>query len=549
MKFIPEILLALLILVQCIVAPKLVKRAKIDTKIPAYIPLVHFLPLLKVIGRPWWWFILLLVPGVNLIMLSILNVEIGIVFNQRSTKQQWIFGALPWYALYILAFKDVQAEYVGPRDWKGKKKSFGREWGEAILFAVVAASIIRTFFLEAFTIPTPSMESSMKVGDYLFVSKVTYGAKIPQTPVSMPFVHNALPGGLTNSYVEWFSLPYMRLPGYGKVERYDPVVFNFPNGDTVVLDPFYVGHDYHALLRSEALYEATMKVGPASAFDEYTFNRSKYENMARQNFTEKKICKHCGRGNLKIEGTRDRPTDKKEMYIKRCIGLPGEEIKIDAGQVYINGNAIENKPGMMWNYAIPAASVNKVQKKLEKLKSELSPSPYESDMVLMPLTESEANDVRNMSPELAGISRHLDSTYKHQPLPIYPNAAEFPYVTWTSDFFGPLVIPSAGWTIELNKDNFIRYQRVINAYEGQTCEMRNGKFLINGQETNSYTFLYNYYFMMGDNRHHSADSRFWGFVPETHIVGKAVFTWFSKENMEYHGSNKIRWNRIFRLVD
>jgi signal peptidase I len=393
------------------------------------------------------------------------------------------------------------------------------------------------------------MESSMKVGDYLFVSKITYGAKIPQTPVSLPFVHNALPGGLTNSYVNWFSLPYFRLPGYGKVNRYDPVVFNFPNGDTVMLDPYFVGHDYHALLRNEAMYEATNQVGEAMAYDTYIANRAKYENLARNNFEQKKICRSCGRGNLKIEGTRWRPTDKKEMYIKRCIGLPGEEIKIIAGQVYINGAAIENKVGMMWNYSIPTTSIQKVQKRLEKLKSELSENPYDANSLLLPLTDSEANTVRSMSPELAGITRFLDSTYKHQPLPIYPNSAEAPFVSWTSDFFGPIVIPAKGMTIDMTHENFIRYQRVINAYENKTCVESNGKVFINGEAASNYTFEQNYYFMMGDNRHHSADSRFWGFVPETHVVGKAVFTWFSKENTDYHGNNKIRWDRIFRLVD
>ena len=287
MNLIPWILLLLLIAIQCATTPAFMKRSGLDFKLPGFIPILHFLPLLKIIGRPWYWFLLLLVPGVNLIMLVIVNVEVGIVFNQRSAASQWKFGALPWYALYELAFKKNEEKYVGPRNWKDKKKSWGREWGEAILFAVVAASIIRSFTFEAFTIPTPSMEASMKVGDYLFVDKFTYGTRLPMTPVSIPFFHTAIPGGLTNSYLSWFSLPYLRTPGFGKVERFDPVVFNFPNGDTVLIDPYYVGHNYSELLRNEAI---TMAGGN---IDTYLSDKAKYDAMARNNFNDKKVCKSC----------------------------------------------------------------------------------------------------------------------------------------------------------------------------------------------------------------------------------------------------------------
>jgi signal peptidase I len=246
----PEFLFVVLILIYCITLPKILARANQKSWL-SYIPVLQFIPFVKAIGRPWYWVLLLLVPGVNFIMMAIINVELGIVFNYRSTKEQWMFGALPWYRLYTLAFQQTDSTYIGPRSWEGKKKSFGREWGEAILFAVVAATVIRSFFLEAFTIPTPSMEKSMMVGDYLFVSKFSYGTKLPQTPMSVPFVHNALPfNGLPNSYVDWFSLPYLRLPGIGEVERYDPVVFNFPHGDTIIVDPYYAGHDYYSILKN-----------------------------------------------------------------------------------------------------------------------------------------------------------------------------------------------------------------------------------------------------------------------------------------------------------
>ena len=551
MNLIPWILLLLLIAIQCATTPALMKRSGLTFKLPGFIPILHFLPMLKIIGRPWYWFLLLLVPGVNLIMLVIVNVEMGIVFNQRSAGSQWKFGALPWYALYELVFKKNEEKYVGPRNWKDKKKSWGREWGEAILFAVVAASIIRSFTFEAFTIPTPSMEASMKVGDYLFVDKFTYGTRLPMTPVSIPFFHNAIPGGLTNSYVEWFSLPYMRTPGFGKVERFDPVVFNFPNGDTVLIDPYYVGHNYYELLRNEAITMAGNNV------ELYLSDKAKYDAMARNNFNEKKTCKSCrentpgGRGNLKIGGTRHRPLDKKEMYIKRCIGLPWETLEVRDGQVYINGSAIENKVGMMWNYIVSVSSpsaISKLQRDFGKLNSELQIANQEGTELLVPLTTDEANRMRGMTSDFPSVVQFQDTSSDNS-LSIYPNAADYPFNAWTSDRFGPLTIPAEGMTIEMSHDAFVRYGRVIGAYEGNSIQEKDGKIFINGQEAATYTFKQNYYFMMGDNRHHSADSRFWGFVPEDHIVGKAVFTWFSKENMDYHGSNKIRWDRIFHLVD
>jgi signal peptidase I len=551
MNLIPWILLFLLIAIQCATTPALIKRSGLEFKLPGFIPILHFLPLLKIIGRPWYWFLLLLVPGVNLIMLVIVNVEVGIVFNQRSAKDQWKFGALPWYALYELAFKKNEEKYAGPRNWKDKKKSWGREWGEAILFAVVAASIIRSFTFEAFTIPTPSMEASMKVGDYLFVDKFTYGTRLPMTPVSIPFFHNAIPGGLTNSYLDWFSLPYMRTPGFGKVERFDPVVFNFPNGDTVLIDPYYVGHNYYELLRNEAITLAGGNI------DTYLSDKSKYEAMARNNFNDKKVCKSCrentpgGRGNLKIGGTRYRPLDKKEMYIKRCIGLPWETLEVRDGQVFINGSAIENKAGMMWNYLISVSSpsaISKLQRDFGKLNSELQMMNQEGNLLLVPLTSDEAYKMKGMTADFPSVVQFQDTTTDNS-LSIYPNSADYPFSEWSSDRFGPMTIPAEGMTIEMSHDAFVRYSRVIGAYEGNSIAEKDGKIFINGQEAATYTFKQNYYFMMGDNRHHSADSRFWGFVPEDHIVGKAVFTWFSKENMDYHGSNKIRWDRIFHLVD
>ncbi|MDZ4750441.1 MAG: S26 family signal peptidase [Flavobacteriales bacterium] len=555
---IPWILLILLILVQAATLPTLLKKTEIKSPL-AYIPILHFLPWLRVIHRPWYWFILLLIPGVNLIMFVIINVEMGIAFNKRATKDQWFFGILPWAALFLLAFRDKEAQFVGPRDWTGKKKSFAREWGEAIVFAVVAASIIRTFFVEAFTIPTGSMEKSMLVGDFLFVSKMAYGAKVPQTPVSLPFVHNALPGGMTNSYTNWFTLPYFRLPGYSEVHRFDPVVFNYPYGDTIIVDPYFAGHNYYEILRGEAMLIAGKDLGrpmfaaiDTLAMSQYLTKPSYYESKARENF-ESGISYKCAisKGSNKpwpIEGIRYRPMDKKENYIKRCIGLPGDNLSIEDRQVMINDQAIENPAGLAWNYIIQvksAAALARVMDKFSLVESEIQ--NLGNSAFNVPLSLEQSKMLEGMS-DIIHYEISNEELEENNLMAMYPNSAMEPFIKWTVDNYGPIHIPAMGEQIELTLQNVELYKRIIHAYEGNDLELRDGKVFINGVESTTYTFKDNYYWMMGDNRHHSADSRFWGFVPETHLVGRASFTWFSRERADYHGSTKVRWNRMFRFV-
>ena len=558
----PEIFLLLLIAVYCICLPPLIKRAG-HNHILGYIPIVQFIPFLKVIHRPWWWIILLLLPGVNLLMIVIINVELGIAFNQRKVGQQWLFGALPWVAIPQLAFAKKDEAFVGPREWKRKKKSTQREWGEAILFAVVAASVIRSFFVEAFTIPTPSMEKSMLVGDYLFVSKMSYGAKLPQTPVSIPFVHNTIPGSMANSYVEWFKLPYFRLPGWSDVERFDPVVFNFPNGDTILVDPVLSGHDYYSFVRKEGMQMAATKVksnggNPNDASQlvpEYANNRAKYDAIARAHFAENKICYSCGAGGMKIGGIKARPIDKEENYIKRCIGLPGEDLKIINRQVYIDDQPIENPQEMMWNYRFALSNPAAMDRILKEFDIPNTPDNISmagkdstgAQVYITPFTEEGYQKMKNRS-DVIFIQVENDTVAWDNPFEMYPNSNMAPFNSWTRDNFGPIHIPAQGETIELSPTNVDLYRRVITSYEGNTMEVKSDGVYINGEKATQYTFQYNYYWMMGDNRHHSADSRYWGFVPETHVVGKAVFTWFSKENHDLPRDGKIRWNRMFRFV-
>lgn len=561
----PEFLFVVLILIYCVTLPKILARAGQNSWM-AYVPILQFIPFVKAIGRPLYWVLLLLVPGVNFIMMAIINVELGIAFNFRTTKEQWLFGALPWYRLPALAYQQKDAVYIGPRSWEGKKKSFGREWGEAILFAVVAATVIRSFFLEAFTIPTPSMEKSMMVGDYLFVSKFSYGTKLPQTPMSFPFLHNALPfNGLPNSYVDWFSLPYLRLPGIGEVERYDPVVFNFPHGDTIIVDPYYAGHDYYSILKNEAMYLAAPYATTwEQQYNVYASNPAKYEAMARKNFTEKKICVSCGlsersRKGHPIGGIRYRPIDKKENYIKRCVGLPGETLSIEHRKVKINGQFIDELDGMMHTTIIQTAdnvSIKKLQAKYSVNLNDIRVSQipdsngyFAPNVFELPLTAKQAEEMKK-SKEIVWFDVLDDTTADQAPGTMYPNSRNPKFAQWTVDNFGPIVIPAEGMTVPLNDDNFDLFQRVIRVYEHHNL-VRTGKnkFLLDGQPATQYTFAQNYYWMMGDNRNNSLDSRYWGFVPEDHIVGKAVFTWFSKADPKYQGHSGIRWDRMFKLVD
>ncbi len=562
---IPEFLFVVLILIYCVTLPKILPRAGQKSWM-AYIPILQFIPFVKALGRPWYWVLLLLVPGVNFLMMVIINVELGIAFNFRSTKEQWMFGALPWYRLVVLSFQQKEVAFVGPRSWTGKKKSFGREWGEAILFAIVAATVIRSFFLEAFTIPTPSMEKSMMVGDYLFVSKFSYGTKLPQTPMSVPFLHNALPfSGLPNSYVDWFSLPYLRLPGIGKVERYDPVVFNFPHGDTIIVDPYYAGHDYYSILRNEAMYLAAPN---ATTWEEqyytYATNPLKFEALARKNFTEKKICLSCGlsersRKGHAIGGIRYRPIDKKENYIKRCVGLPGETLSIEHRKVKINGQFIDELDGMMHTTIIQTAdnvSIKKLQAKYSINLSDIRVSQipdsngfFTRNVFELPLTANQAEEMKK-SKEIVWYDILDDTTADQAPGTMYPNSHDPKFADWTVDNFGPIVIPAEGMTIPLTDDNFELFKRVIIVYEHHELKrIGHNKFLLDNQPASEYTFEQNYYWMMGDNRNNSLDSRYWGFVPEDHIVGKAVFTWFSKADPKYQGHSNIRWDRMFKLVD
>jgi signal peptidase I len=525
----PWILLLVIIIEHTIFLPKLFKTAQL-TGWHGHIPGLNYWTWLKAIERPWYWIFLLIIPGINLLILVIMHVELSICFDQRSSSDQWKIGAIPWVFLPLLSSSD--AKYSGRRDWSKTKKSVFRDWSESILWALVVATIVRTFVFEAFTIPTASMEGSMLVGDYLYVSKTAYGPKVPQTPVSIPLLHNVIPGGMTPSYLEWFALPFTRLPGISEVKRYDAVVFNFPHGDTIVVDPNLAGHDYYGILRGEAISSAGGNI------DMYLEESERYNADARR-----KLAKRYG-----IKG---RPLDKTENYVKRCVGLPGEAISVVDGVLQINGAAIEPPAGLQYEYTVTFKSQLDARRAISGLNLtnvDLGPAKMMGDavQVVLALTFKEIDSLEKGT--LATSIKRIDVSSRQGSLAMFPNVSSAEFDQWDPDNLGPIRLPHQGMTVDLSARNLALYRRAISTYEGRDLDERDGTVYIDGAAVKSYTFDLDYYWMMGDNRHRSADSRMWGFVPQTHIVGRASFVWFSKQNEAQHGESKIRWERMFQSV-
>jgi len=382
---------------------------------------------------------------------------------------------------------------------KKKKKSVGREWLDAIVFAVVAATLIRTFFFEAYTIPTGSMEGTMLINDYLFVSKLAYGPRVPMTPIAVPLVHNTMPFTGGKSYTEAVQWKYRRIPGFGHVERNDVVVFNYPCGDTVIAE------------QPEGDYYRECRING-------------HDN----------VC-----ANYKII---TRPVDKEDNYIKRCIGIPGDILEIKNARVYINGQPNVLYPHSKLNYIVRTNGyMPLVDDNIELMQ------PIGKGMYLYNLENDQVEQVRKAqnvlsvdlyigTPAGASPAEAGDWVFPHDPVNF----------KWNRDNYGPLTIPKAGVTVTLSPQNIALYRRIIRNYEGNTLDEQNGKILINGKEATSYTFKMDYYWMMGDNRHNSLDSRYWGFVPEDHIVGKAWFVWLSygKDGM----FKDMHWKRLFHGI-
>lgn len=421
-------------------------------------------------------------------------------------KNFWFLpGLVVIYDLYIS--KKVHWAF-----WKKKgvkKQTAFIEWVDALIFAVVAATIIRMFLIEAYTIPTPSMEKSLLVGDYLFVSKYSYGPKMPNTPLSFPFVHNTMPGSTeSKSYLEWIQNPYKRLAGLSDVKRGDAIVFNFPEGDTVATA--FMGHSYYGLCR--------------------VYGREMVQNDKR-NF-----------GNIIT-----RPVDKRENYIKRCVAIAGDSLEIRDGSLYVNGELSIPSDGQQFNYNLTTngQAINpKIFDDLGVSYDDFNGRFKDGTYHRIPLTNEMAQKVDDL-PVVKQLGIKMEEKGKIDGR-VFPHNISY---NWNEDNFGPLWIPSKGTSISLSRANLPLYERIIDVYEENDLKVDGENIYINGQLTSTYTFKMNYYWAMGDNRHNSADSRYWGFVPEDHLVGKAVFVWLSLDKNKSITDGKIRWSRIFRTVD
>lgn len=515
----------------------------------AFVPVYNAVVLMKIINRPTWWTLLLFIPIINLFMFPIVWIETLRTFGKKSTLDM-ILGivTLGFYIAYVNYTQEVT--YHADRDLKAPTKIM--DTIGSLAFAIIVATFVHTYFIQPFTIPTSSLEKSLLVGDFLFVSKFHYGARTPMTTVAAPMVHDTLPLVNKKSYIKWPQLPYFRLPGFQEVKRNDIVVFNWPV-DTV-----------------------------------YQFRDGLHRHI-------------------------EKPIDKKSNYVKRCVGLPGDKIEIQNGELLVNGNLLQlperAKPQFSYTaffdkntsinenflYSLNTYNGDKFQRyqnvvhfpsltneSLDRLKSmngileikkgiDSTNTNFSHIFILDPKEEfSELESIAQSlkAKHINAVLRKEDNLFFVDPVDkeinnfientkavigvrevydIFPHGKE--QKNWTRDFLGPIYIPEAGKTIPLNKETLPFYKRIITDYEHNTLQVNGNEILINGKLAKDYTFKQNYYWMMGDNRHNSEDSRYWGYVPEDHIVGKPIFIWMSIDGINNGVKNwKIRWDRLFTTV-
>ncbi len=606
---IPLILVFIMILLYFISLPKIFQKAGRTDTWAGYVPVYNILVWLKILKKPWWWIFFFIIPFVQFIIAIALNVETGRLFGKYDAKNTILSVLFPWYYIPFLAFK-AENQIAEPTNWENEtdvkkrslhdqislffislgignvlvallsfispkpklgKKTLAFEWTNALGFAIVAATIIRTFAFEAFTIPTGSMEKTMRIGDYLFVNKWKYGARSPMTPISLPFVHNRLPGSFTKSYVELFEMDYYRLPGYGEMKRGEIMVFNWPVGDSVLLNDVIVAHDYYQILRDEAVLpylQEKQKKGGVATNEEFA------KIYADKKMVEKRAHLISGGGLFsngfgtqisETKGIQTLTLDKKENYIKRCVAQGGDTLEIKNGEIFINGALQPTPPEAQFNYYLYSNSTQPgaayFDENYDIYFQDVHPvGPIsvlrdslvvQTNLTVITCTKQVAETLKNAKIYDSVVCDIQPKGYDYlnkdgRYVPIFPNHYTY---NWSRDNFGPLHIPEKGWKIELTPENWILYGRAITAYEGNTVEVTKNGILINGEKATHYTFKQNYYWMMGDNRHGSVDSRYWGFVGEDHIVGTASFVWMSKHPEKGWFSGGLRWDRVFSFVE
>ncbi|MFM2368516.1 MAG: hypothetical protein RL619_816 [Bacteroidota bacterium] len=447
----------------------------------AAIPVYNAIVLMKIIGRPTWWTVLLFIPIINLIMFPVIWVETLRSFGKKSSLDTFLgivtFGFYIYYVNYT-----QKLDYIADRNLHPENKT--ADTISSLLFAVIVATLVHTYFIQPYTIPTSSLEKSLLIGDFLFVSKMNYGARVPMTTVALPMVHDSIPLTKRKSYLSWPQLPYLRLPGIQNINRTDIVVFNWP------VDTVYKFFD--------------------------TSKRRAYK-----------------------------PVDKKSNYVKRCVGIPGDSLSIKDGIIYVNGKILQLPERAKPQFSYAVALDGKTPIDFESLLKELDitdDAGFKTDLrdtlFLKALTAAGAERLKNV-PGVVSVTRQISKGVED---------GIFPHINkWNRDNFGPIYIPEKGKTVALNIETLPFYRMIISEYEKKDLKVNGSEIRINGKVVNSYTFDQNYYWMMGDNRHNSEDSRYWGYVPEDHIVGKPIFIWLS---IDPHGKgiNKIRWDRVFTTV-
>ncbi|NMH29360.1 signal peptidase I [Flavobacterium silvaticum] len=454
----------------------------------AAIPVYNAVVLMKIINRSPWWTLLLFIPIVNLIMIPVVWVETLRSFGKNSTTDTLlVLFTLGFYIFYVNYTQPLN--HIPDRDLMAHTKV--GDTVSSLLFAVVVATVVHTYVMQPFTIPTSSLEKSLLIGDFLFVSKFHYGARTPMTTVALPMVHDTIPLTKKKSYSNWPQLPSFRFPGFQKIERNDIVVFNWPV-DTVT--QFFVAGD-----------------------------------------------------------RVDKPIDKKSNYVKRCVGVPGDSLSIKDGIVYIGGKELilpeRAKPQYAYKVTVDGKTpvdFNAVMSRLNVTDGGNFWGATRDTVLLKAVTIAGAEELKKI-PGIASVTR-LDMP-KHRPSETFPkNCGSCPgYTNWSIDNFGPIYIPEQGKTVALTTASLPFYRRIITEYEGHDLKTAGNEIRIDGKVVTSYTFGQNYYWMMGDNRHNSEDSRYWGFVPENHVVGKPVFIWLSLDPNK-SGLSKIRWERMFTTV-